>query len=621
MFTKLRSKLLLGLAPLLIIMVGLGLWAVAMLDQLGGGINVILRENYESILFAEGMKDSIERMDLAAQLSIHGLEAESVVQFRANKRQFDLWLDREQHNITVPGEQELVDRLAERYGRYLGLMEEFAAISGPGAIGRRRAAFARASPVSAEVRNGAEDVLRLNQANMTAEDRKSRAAAARSKRIMILALLGSTLAASIIAIVLSRSILGPIRAVTRSSRALAQGDYDQVVPVTSRDELGELASTFNGLARTLREFRQAGTERLVRAQQTAQATIDSFPDPVVVVDPDGVIERANPAARRVLGVASSHGSSPWTPPPQLQTPILEVLGGLDNYRPAGVEQALCLRDDGQERFFLPAVLAIRGEASLLGAAVVFHDVTKFRRVDQLKNDMVATVSHELKTPLTSVQMAVHLLLEEAVGPLVPKQVELLVAARQDSDRLLAMINDLLDLTRIEQGRVLLDLVPTAPADLMAAAVARFDPRARDAGVELTGIDGGPLPPVLVDRERVEHVFDNLIGNALAKTGRGGSVRLSSTLDGPGDRVGFAVADSGEGIPPEHLPRVFERFYRVPGSRSGGAGLGLAIAREIVVGHGGQIEVSSEPGRGTTFSFHLPVATGGDGLAPSAGGKS
>ena len=129
-----------------------------------------------------------------------------------------------------------------------------------------------------------------------------------------------------------------------------------------------------------------------------------------------------------------------------------------------------------------------------------------------------------------------------------------------------------------------------------------------------------LPPVRVDRERVAHVFDNLIGNALAHTGRGGSITLSAEADG--DSVRFAVADTGEGIAAEHLPRLFEKFYRVPGSRSaGGAGLGLAIAREIVAAHGGQIDVASRPGEGTTFTFRLPIAREGDGQAHRAGATS
>ena len=440
---------------------------------------------------------------------------------------------------------------------------------------------------------------------METENDRALKAAAWSIRLMVLALVGAAAVASGVAVLLSRSILEPIRAVTRAARAMAKGNYDQVVPATTRDELGELAVAFNTMARRIREFQQAGTARLLRAQQTAQATIDSFPDPVVVVDPDGAVERANPAARRILRVtATDNGSVPWAAPALLRPALTEVLGGRPDYLPTSLDHALCLRDDGQERFYLPRVLAIRGDDGLLGAAVVLQDVTKFRLVDQLKSDMVSTVSHELKTPLTSVQMAVHLLLEEVVGPLTPKQVELLLAARQDSERLLAMVNDLLDLTRIEQGRVRLDLSPVASADLVGEAVDRFEARARDAGIELKAAVAFGLPPVRVDRERIGHVFDNLIGNALAHTDRGGSIRVSAASDG--DQVRFAVADTGEGIAAEHLPRLFEKFYRVPGSRSkGGAGLGLAIAREIVdrprrPDRGGQ-----SPRRGG--HLHLPLA--------------
>jgi two-component system, NtrC family, sensor histidine kinase KinB len=619
MFTTLRTKLLLGLAPLLAIMVGLGLWAIAMLDHLGGRIDVILRENYESVLAAEGMKEAIERMDSAAQFAINGQDGLARDQFRDYRPLFERNLDTERHNVTLSGERELADRLAALYADYLKLTEEFYRLPADPADRRWSFYSRRLLPLFLRIKDTADQVLKINQANMKAEDLKARQAAARSERVMVAALLGSAVVATAVALLLGRSILEPIRAVTRGARDVARGNLDQVVPVLTRDELGELASSFNAMARTIREYRQAGTARLVRAQKTAQATIDSFPDPVVVVDPAGAVERANPAARRILGVAPADGTIPWTPPPALKGPLAEVLAGRPDYLPAGVEHALCVRDDGQERFLLPRVLGIRGDDGPLGAAVVFQDVTKFRLVDQLKSDMVSTVSHELKTPLTSIQMAVHLLLEEAVGPLSPKQVELLLAARQDADRLLAMINDLMDLTRIEQGRFTLDLHDADPAALVAEAIERFEPAARDAHVSL-GADVAPgLPAVRVDRERVAHVFDNLVGNALAHTGKGGTVRLSAEPDGDGVR--FAVADTGEGIPAEYLPRVFERFFRVPGSRRRSAGLGLAIAREIVSSHGGRIEVSSRPGEGATFTFTLPAAPQGDGPARRDGASS
>ena len=604
MFSTLRTKLLIGLTPLLALMVGLGLWAIAMFSDLGNKVDLILRENYASVLAAQNMKEALERMDSAALFAISGRDDRARKQFAEFAPVFQKNLVIEQNNITLPGEQEMADKLTSLHGAYLKLSARFYALP-PRSNERTELYFTELLPMFSAIKSKADDVLDLNQRNMEAESARARQAAAWSIRLMVLALLVAAAVASGIAVLLSRSILEPIRAVTRAARAMAKGDYDQVVPAMTRDELGELAVAFNTMARRIREFQQAGTSRLVRAQQTAQATIDSFPDPVVVVDLDGSVERANPAARRILHVTSINGSVPWAPPPLLRPALADVLGGRPDHLPAGLDHALCLRDTGQERFYLPRVLAIRGDDGPLGAAIVLQDVTKFRLVDQLKSDMVSTVSHELKTPLTSVQMAIHLLLEEAVGPLMPKQVELLLAARQDSERLLTMVNDLLDLTRIEQGRVRLDLKPVASAQLVSESIDRFEGRARDAGVVLKAAVDLGLPPAQVDRERIGHVFDNLIGNALNHTERGGSIRVSAETEG--DFVKFAVTDTGHGIPAEHQGRLFEKFYRVPGSRSkGGAGLGLAIAREIVTAHGGQIEVTSRPGAGATFTFLLPI---------------
>ncbi|MDR3620459.1 MAG: ATP-binding protein [Paludisphaera borealis] len=605
MFRTLRSRLLIGIAPLLAIMVALGAWAIVMFTRLGGNIDVILRENYKSVRAAQDMKDALERMDSAALFAIGGRDDRARKQYDEFRPAFETSLNIEQNNITLPGEQVMADDLTRLYSDYHRLSDRFYTLPS-GSPERSELYFGELLPTFDAIKQQADAVLDLNQRNMETENDRARDAATVSVRLMILALLGSAAVATVIALVLSRSILGPILAVTDAARALGKGDYNQVVPATTRDELGELAVAFNATARRLREYQQAGTARLVRAQQTAQATIDTFPDPVVVVDPVGSVERANPAARRILGVSSSEADAPWIPLPQLQTPLAEVLAGRGDYLPSGVEQAICLRDDGQERFYLPRVLGMRDDDGPLGAAVVLLDVTKFRLLDQLKSDMVSTVSHELKTPLTSIQMVVHLLLEEAVGPLSTKQIELLIAARQDSDRLLAMLNDLLDLARIEQGGVKLDLKPVTSKDLVGQAVERYEARAHDAGVALESHVALERAAVLVDRERIDHVFDNLIGNALAHTGRGGSVRVSAKADD--GSVRFAVTDTGEGIPPEHLPRIFERFYRVPGSRvSGGAGLGLAIAREIVTAHGGHIEASSELGQGSAFTVFLPSA--------------
>jgi signal transduction histidine kinase/HAMP domain-containing protein len=603
----LQTKLLIGTLPTLAILVGLGLWAIVMFYRLGGNIDVILRENYRSILAAERMKEAIERMDSGLLFAVGGRDELGRRQFDENRPRFEENLRIEQGNITVPGEQEQADELDRQMRQYLVSAQRFFSLPAAKHDERVNLYFAALEPTFNRIRRAADQVLILNQDNMTAMDLRARTNARNSVRLMIAALLIAVVLSVWAALFISRKIVAPIHAVTDGARAMARGALDQLVPAASHDELGDLTAAFNEMARTLRAYRQAGTARLLRAQKTAQATIDSFPDPVVVVDPVGSVAQANPAARRLLGVVpSTEPPVPWYPAAPLRSLINDVLAGRGDYLPHSLEQAIALFDAGQERFFLPRVVAIRTEPDeLLGAAVALTDVTKFHLLDRLKSDMVSTVSHELKTPLTSVQMAIHLLLEEVVGPLTPKQTELLLAARQDSDRILTMINDLLDLTRIEQGRVKLDLQPQSVSALVAGALDRAQSRADDAGITITLELAGDLPDVLVDHDRIEHVFDNLIVNAIQHTARGGTIRVEAVPQG--DKVQFAVEDSGEGIPAEQLPRVFEKFYRVPTSRhQGGAGLGLAIVREIVVAHGGEIEVQSEAGKGTRFTFALPA---------------
>jgi len=271
------------------------------------------------------------------------------------------------------------------------------------------------------------------------------------------------------------------------------------------------------------------------------------------------------------------------------------------------DQAVTFRLDTEDRVYLPQVRPIRAsEGELLGAAVVLHDITQFRLLDRLKSDWVATVSHELKTPLTSVRLAVHVLLEEVVGPLEPKQVELLVEARLNTERLLKLIDHLLSLARLEDGREQLDLRPVEPVALLRAAAEEAASRAEDKRIEIVIEDAPGLPAVAADPVRLGRALNNLLNNAITHTESGGKVVLSTKMNDD-SRVRLTVSDTGIGIPPEHLPHIFDRFFRVPG-REGtpGTGLGLAIVREIVVAHDGEITCESDLGRGTTFHITLPA---------------
>jgi signal transduction histidine kinase len=379
----------------------------------------------------------------------------------------------------------------------------------------------------------------------------------------------------------------------------------------SNDEIGQLAEAFNLMSRHLRAYQQSHSARLLRVQRTSQATIDSFPDPVLVVDPTGHVEMVNPAAHRLLGITppapGQTAEYGWLPPPSLRQPLEEALQKHRPFHTQSFDQAVTFRWGGEDRTYLPHILPIQDPFGItLGAAVVLNDVTRFRLLDQIKTDMVATVSHELKTPLTSVRLVLHLLLEEAVGPLTPKQTELLIDARDNAERLLSMIEHLLALARLEQGHEQLRVQAETSQNLLEAAAEKARTRAEAQHIELIVEDTSGVPAIAADSMRLGYALDNLLDNALTYTDTGGRVTLSAEMV---DKrwVRLLVADTGMGIPASYLPHVFDKFFRVPEqSRGHGTGLGLAIVREIVQAHGGQVHCESQPGKGTLFQLTLLV---------------
>lgn len=614
---SLRWRIVLTLLPLLLLLAAVGSAGAVLLHRLGGRVDAILRENYESVIYMERLNEALERIDSSFQFALAGREQQARRQFDEHWPTYRENLRKEQENITLPGEEELVDELTRLTDVY---EQQGKAFYARGALSAERQGdyFGRPGQpglldLFKEIKATSSRIQRINQENMEQASADARATAANSLTWFAVGLALAVPLAALLAWHTIRATLQPIRAVTESALGISAGNLDQVVPVVSRDELGQLANAFNLMARHLRDFRQSQSARLLRVQRTSQATIDSFPDPVVVIDAEGNVEMANPAARGLLGVvprqSGQMAGQRWVPPEPLRQPLAEALQGQRDYLPEGFDRVVLLGAAGRELAVLPRILTIRDPyQNTLGAAVLLQNVTRLRLLDQMKSNLVATASHELKTPLTSIRLVVHLLLDETVGALNPKQTELLLDARDNCERLLAMVNNLLDLARLEQGRQQLNVRPETPETLLRAAADAARPRAEGKGIELT-VDVSPgLPAVAVDAERIGHALGNLLDNALLYTERGGRVSLNAVA-GP-DAVTLVISDTGVGIPPEHMPHVFEKFFRVPGrSRGSGTGLGLAIVHEIVMAHGGTVTCDSTPGKGTTFRLTLPAALG------------
>jgi signal transduction histidine kinase len=415
--------------------------------------------------------------------------------------------------------------------------------------------------------------------------------------------IGAAVALSVaLAWALATSLLMPIQALTASATALGEGNLDTNVPEFSRDELGSLGRSFNTMAARLRAYRDATMARVLRTQRTMEATLTSAPDPLFVISRDGVVEVRNPAAEELAKLPEFSGGFPAA----LAEPLASVLATDEHYLPTDYGRVVTFRIGREERHYLPRILAIGDKLTeFKGAAVILQDVTKFRLLDDAKTNLVGTVSHELKTPLTGLRMAVYLLLEKTLGPLEPAQREMLESARDDADRLLRILDSLLDLTRLEAGASALERTRIQVRELLRGIADEARSFLAAAGQTLVLSEEPGLGRVSVDVSRLRHVFINLLSNASKYSPAGASITLAAAA-APLGFVRFSVRDEGSGIPPESLPRVFDRFYRVPGQSKPGAGIGLAIAREIVVAHGGSIACSSAPGDGTEFHFLIPA---------------
>ncbi|MEJ0001402.1 MAG: ATP-binding protein [Verrucomicrobiota bacterium] len=594
-------RLLLGIAPLLLILLAVGIYAIFLFLKLGGAIDVILRENYRSVVASQKMEDATARMDAGLLLMLNGDEARGRELFQQNVPVFETNSDIESRNVTLPGEGGLEAKIRSLHQTYMAAAGTFLGL--PAGDPQRRAIyFDQLMPIFGQIRETANRILELNQENMVDANDAARRQSHDASRYMVMALIGAFIVATAVTFALARSIVQPVQALTESAQQLGAGNLDQHVPVQSQDELGKMAAAFNTMAAKLRAYRQSATEQLMQAQQTTESALRAFPDPIVVFSPAKEVRLKNAAAERFLAQLGEDLSSLG----DLNAHIEAGLKGSADYQPTSFDKAILVNLGGAEKFFLPRVLTMRNEAGEpLGVVVALQDVTRFRVADDVKTDLIATVSHELKTPLTSVQMAVYLLLEEKVGSLNARQLELVLAARNNSDRLFEIIEDLLDLARFEGGAALIDKKPVAATELVEDIARRENELVTSRGLELKVEMEPRLPRVNVSRSRIDQVFANLISNAVKVSPAGAAITLSARNQ-DARSVRFAVKDEGPGILRDLQRRIFDKFFRVPEQADEGAGLGLSIAREIVLAHGGSIGVESDKGKGSEFFFTLPA---------------
>lgn len=631
---NLRSKLAWAQAPLAIALAVVGIVSGLVTTRLVEHSRLILADNYRSVLAAQRMKEALERVDSLVLFQLAGHQERALSEIPRHREVFERELRVQEGNVTEAGEGVITAQLRAAWAQYANQVRAYQELATTEA--RDRVYFAAIEPLFRKTKRLADEVLAVNQDAMVRKSEEVERRAHRFEQVLIAVVFMALAFGLFTSTWITTRLLRPLGVVNAAVRRFGEGDLKARAVVQGQDEIYALAAEFNSMAERLARYRASSLGELLQAQQAAQAAIDGLADPVLLLDTTGHLQGANAAAAELLGIDPDRpGGELWAGADPGVRAVVErlrahVLGGKGAYVPRGFEEALRVAlDPGGERIFLPRATPIYGESGAVGGvAMVFQDATRLFRFDELKNNLVATVAHEFRTPLTSLRMALHLCLEQVVGPLTEKQSDLLFAAREDCERLQVIVDDLLNLSRIESGHIDLHRRRSEPETLVDQAVEVHRAAAETAQVSLrTEVPPG-LAEVFVDPERLHLVFSNLISNAIRYSPAGGEILVRArelhAPDNTGEHraprateVHFEVIDSGPGIAAEHQAGLFEKFFRVPGSPGGGSGLGLFIAKGLVQAHGGSIGIESTPGRGATFWFTVPVAPEGPTLLQPA----
>ena len=409
-----------------------------------------------------------------------------------------------------------------------------------------------------------------------------------------------------IALVVSQRIVTPIMQVASAARAMGRGQFDQEIPVTSSNEVGMLAEEFNAMRRNLRH----AVEKLTKEEKKMTAIVNSLAEGLILVDSNNRVLHINPAAEYLLNVSSAGIGEDLTQIIQND----ELMGTLrENQLQISLNKTVTSEvtlTDSDEKLVLRVIASpFLGENGFaLGTVYVFDDITREKEIDQMKSDFISLVSHELRTPLTSIIGFVSFVLDGKAGPVNEKQQNSLFRVQRQSKRLAALINDLLDISRIESGRIQMKQEPISLLEIATQRIEEIRPQADEKSIQLSLIAPESLPMLIGDEERMGQVFTNLMGNAIKFTPNNGEVVVKLKVDG--NILHVEVIDTGPGIPVEERQKVFDRFYQLSDihtRQQGGSGLGLSITKSIVEAHGGTLWIDDgDRGKGSNFQFVLPL---------------
>lgn len=565
MAIKLKTKVALGGLFLFALLILVGAVSFFYFNRLAEDSKEIVKDNYETLNYS---RDMLKELDM--------LNSKDSVRGFSN---FEKHLQLQEDNITEPGEKEMTELLRKHFNQ---LKQQGLTDSLPSLIRK--------------------DISGIMQVNLQAIDKKNlavQASAQQAKTIIticltICLLLGFTFLFNFPSLVAS-----PIASLTEGIKAIADKNYGQRIHLNRKDEFGDLANAFNSMAEKLDEYEHSNLSKILFEKQRAEAVINSLKDASIGIDKKGMVLFANQQALQLLSLKE---------PEIIGLSQEEVKKRNDLFRFLVNEQSnspFKIVVEGKENYFTKEIVDLTHEGQPSGIVIVLKNITPFKELDVAKTNFIATVSHELKTPLASSDFSLKLLEDERVGTLTPEQKELVQNLKEDNKRLLRILSELLDMSQVESGKIQLNLQEVQPWGIIDKALAAVQNAAKQKNITIQKQIADNIPAIKADADKTTWVLNNFLTNAIRYSLENGEIIVN--IQQEGNNVQFAVQDFGKGIDPQFKDKIFDRYFKIPGTKEG-TGLGLAICKEFIEAQGGAITVDSDYGKGSRFSFTLPISS-------------
>jgi len=565
---RLKTKLSAGLTFLFTVILLFGILGIASINHLSHESNQVLKNNHESIVYTNNMLKALDNI---------GTQKDAPEIFEDNLR-------KQENNITEIGEKDATQELRKDFNELK---------TNP------------ADPTNyPQIRASLSRILDLNEMAILRKHRAAQHTADSAQFWLTIIFTILILISFTFIFNLPGIISTPILKLSEGIKGISNKDYSSRIVIRQNDEFGELAKSFNEMAEKLDEYVHSNLSQIKFEKSRIETIIDQMRDGIIGFDENRNILFLNVVAEKLLGVKESDIIGKYSPDVALKNDLMRTLLQENNDK-----QELKIYADNKESYFNKDVLHVTSNGVIIGQVIVLRNITIFHELSEAKTNFVATISHELKTPISSIKLSAQLLGGGKVGTITAEQKELLDSIRDDSDRLLNITGELLNMTQLETGQIQLKLLPTESKQIVDQALQAVQMQASQRNISFELEMEPNIPFIQSDAEKSTWVLINFLTNAVKYSPESNVIHVA--VHKKNGSVQFTVQDHGQGIDERYLPKIFDRYFKVPGKHErNGSGLGLAISKEFIEAQEGTIWVKSEIGTGSTFGFSLKIANAG-----------